>query len=186
MKTILSFCATCVCALLLFSCSKGGGSNAAADAAMKADSIRKGNIDAYMKVTDMLNTGKMDDLGKYIAESFTEHQVWPGQKPGLAGMKESMTQMRTAYPDMKFTINSITADSNMIWALSTMTGTNSGPMMGMPPTNKKINVQAVDIVRLENGKCVEHWGFMEEKKMMQQLGMMPPDPAPGAPAETKH
>jgi predicted ester cyclase len=147
---------------------------------MRIDSIRKSNIESFRKVTDIMNFGKMDDTGKYIADNYTEHQMMPGQKPGLAGMKEMMAGMHMAYPDMKFTINQITADTNMIWGLSTMTGTNTGSMMGMPPTGKAINVQAVDIVRLENGKAVEHWGFMEEKKMMQQMGMMPPDAAPPA------
>ena len=157
--------------LLLSSCMKKESST---NESMRADSVKNTNIENYRKVTDMMNSGKMDDLGKYISDNYTEHQMMPGQKPGIAGLKEMMTGMKAAYPDMKFTINHITADSNMIWALSTMTGTNTGSMMGMPPTGKAINVQAVDVIRLENGKAVEHWGFMEEKKMMEQMGMMPP------------
>ena len=156
---------------------KEGGAN---EAMMKADSVKNANIESYRKVIDMMNTGKMDDMGKYIDDKMVDHQMMPGQKPGLAGLKEMMMGMHTAIPDMKFTINQITADSNTIWALSTMTGTNTGSMMGMPPTGKAINVQAVDIIRLSNGKAVEHWGFMEEKKMMEQMGMMPHEGPPPA------
>ena len=65
------------------------------------------------------------------------------------------------------------ADKDMVIAHYTMTGMNSGPMGEMPATNKSVNVNGVDIVRFENGKAVEHWGYWEEMKMMQQLGMMP-------------
>jgi hypothetical protein len=43
-----------------------------------------------------------------------------------------------------------------------------------------------DILRFENGKAAEHWGYMEEGKMMQQLGLMPaPGAAPAKPAKKK-
>ena len=39
--------------------------------------------------------------------------------------------------------------------------------------------QTVDVLRFENGKVVEHWGYMEEMKMMEQLGMMGGEEAGG-------
>jgi len=158
---------------------KKEGATAGMEMSMKAaDSVKNYNINAYKAVGDIMSSGKMDDLNKYIADNMVEHQMMPGQKPGLAGLKEMMSAMHTAFPDMKFSTSHITADSSNIWAHFTLTGTNSGPFMGMPPTGKKINIEGMDYLRIENGKAVEHWGFMEEKKMMQQLGLMPPDPAP--------
>jgi predicted ester cyclase len=177
MKYLVSICAACLCAVFMISCNKGGGSNPAAEAAMKADSIRMKNIESFKKVNDMFNSGKLDGLGEYIADSYVEHEMHPGQKPGLAGLKESMTEFHAAFPDMKFNLVNVVADSNMIYALFNITGTNSGPFMGMPATGKHIDFQAVDIVRLENGKCVEHWGFGDHRKMMEQMGM----PMPGMP-----
>jgi predicted ester cyclase len=52
-------------------------------------------------------------------------------------------------------------------------GVNTGSMgEGVPATNKAIDVHTVDVLRFENGKVVEHWGYMEEFKMMEQLGRM--------------
>ncbi len=55
----------------------------------------------------------------------------------------------------------------------TMTGTNSGPMMGMPATNKSYKIDGVDIIVMKDGKAADRWGYFEDMKMMQQLGMMP-------------
>lgn len=166
-----------ISALFLSSCmKKEGAATASMEATMKMqDSIRNANIAGYMAVTNMMNSGKMDDMGKYISDSYVEHQMMPGQEPGIAGLKKMMTDMHTAFPDMKFSVNHITADSNMIWAHFTMTGTNTGSFMGMPATGKQINIEGADIIKLDaNHKAIEHWGYMEGEKMMQQLGMAPP------------
>ncbi|HYM19805.1 MAG TPA: ester cyclase [Candidatus Kapabacteria bacterium] len=173
MRYLFTVCIAATAALMFVSCNKMGSGNDAA--MMRMDSIKKSNIDGYMKVTEMFQSGKTDGIEKYVADNIVDHQAMPGQKQGLAGLKEMITNMKAAYPDMKFTVNHITADSNMIWAQTTMSGTNSGPWMGMPPTNKKINVEGVDIIKLgPDGKATDHWGYMEEMKMMTQLGLMPP------------
>jgi steroid delta-isomerase-like uncharacterized protein len=148
-----------------------GGDHAAQ---MKAD-----NIEKYKAVTAIFNGGNWDDLDKYIAADYIEHSPNPGQKPGLEGLKESFKGFKAAYPDFKFTNNFFVADTDMVVAHFTMTGTNTGPMVGMPATNKAMKIDGVDIVRIKDGKAVEHWGYSEEMKMMMQLGMMPPmDTAP--------
>jgi len=60
-----------------------------------------------------------------------------------------------------------------LFAYYTFTGTNSGMMMGMPPTNKSVSVNGVDIVVFKDGKAVEHWEVSDNLGMMKQLGMMP-------------
>jgi predicted ester cyclase len=83
-------------------------------------------------------------------------------------------EMKAAFPDQKTTIEAMYVDSNILVARSSVTATNSGPMMGMPATNKKMTgVLGIDIARWENGKFVEHWGVFDAMSMMTQLGMMP-------------
>ena len=45
--------------------------------------------------------------------------------------------------------------------------------MGVPATGKSVSFGVIDIVRITNGKLVEHWGQMDSMGMMQQLGVMP-------------
>jgi predicted ester cyclase len=84
-----------------------------------------------------------------------------------------MTVLIAGFPDINEKINFVVADSNIVVSHYTLTGTNTGAMMGMPSTNKKINIDGVNIVKFKDGKRAEHWGYMEESKMMTQLGMMP-------------
>jgi len=36
-----------------------------------------------------------------------------------------------------------------------------------------VTITAIDILRFENGKIVEHWGNQDLLGMMQQLGVIP-------------
>ena len=55
----------------------------------------------------------------------------------------------------------------------TTTGTHQGDFMGIPATGKKISMGEIHIVRIVNGKGVEHWGQADMMGMMQQLGVIP-------------
>ncbi|MEP7235974.1 MAG: ester cyclase [Ignavibacteriota bacterium] len=170
----LSYLIVAGCAVLsLGSCAKKDGG---ADSAMKmkADSMKA----AYTAISAAWDAGKTDEFGKYIADNVVDHDPMPGAKPGLAGMKEMAGMMKTWYPDMKSTIEDMRVEGDVISVRFKSAGTNSGAMMGMPATNKKMSdVEGIEMMRWENGKFVEHWGVFDVMKMMQQLGMMP---APGA------
>jgi steroid delta-isomerase-like uncharacterized protein len=175
MKFILSFCAAAICALAVSSCSKTGGGEAA-----KADSTAIKNKEGARAFTAAWDANKVDDCVKMMDANYIEHQMMPGQRPGVEGFKEMFKQYHTSFPDMKTEIISILAEGDMVGMLEHMTGTNTGEMMGMPATGKKIDVTGVDWVRMKDGKAVEHWGYMDMGKFMSDLGM----PMGGGPASS--
>ena len=137
------------------------------------------NIELYRKVTDLFNSNKLDELDTYIEENYTEHTPDPSGKSGLLGLKEQMKNFRKGFPDLKFTIIDIISENGMVWAHVNTKGKNTGTMMGMPPTNKVVDFNGVDIIKIKNGKATDHWGYFAEHVMMEQLGLFPgQEPAP--------
>lgn len=161
----------------LASCGKKAEGGAAANPA--ADSMKT----AYMAIMKAFETGDAAELDKYVTPNVKSHMVMPGYPEGLEGMKKMVADFKVSMPDAKYTVEDMRVEGDILVGRVRMSGTNSGPMMGMPATNKKIdNVMSLDWIRWENGKFVEHWGVGEEMKMMGQLGLMPPmDGAPAAP-----
>ena len=45
--------------------------------------------------------------------------------------------------------------------------------MGIPATGKHVSFSEIHIVRIVNGKAIEHWGNSDDMGMMQQLGVIP-------------
>ena len=133
------------------------------------------NKAAMMKIFEIFETGNVDSLDNYIAEDAVDHTVdtMMTKKQGLAGVKDVFNAYRTSFPDLKFTINAMGTSGDTLLAYYTFTGTNSGMMMGMPATNKSVEVNGVDIVVFKDGKAVEHWEVTDHLGMMKQLGMMP-------------
>lgn len=63
----------------------------------------------------------------------------------------------------------VMADGDYALIVGTWTGTNKGKFFGMPATNKSMTWTVSDLVRMVNGKAVEHWGWDD----MAQRAMKP-------------
>jgi len=98
----------------------------------------------------------------------------PGQAIGLEGAKQVYTMVRTAFPDLRVTIEDQVAEGDKVVSRLTMRGTHRGRFMGIAPTDKVGEAEIIDIVRIDNKKIVERWGILDQIKMMKQLGVSPP------------
>ena len=45
--------------------------------------------------------------------------------------------------------------------------------MGIPPTGKQVSFEAIDILRIEDGRATDHWTVVDQLGLMQQLGVVP-------------
>jgi steroid delta-isomerase-like uncharacterized protein len=141
--------------------------------AAKAKQTAEANKAIQHKVYDAFNAGNFDALDALLATDVVDHNPDPGQKPGLAGVKEAIGALRTSFPDLKFTVEDCFAVGDKVAARVTLSGTQSGEFQGMPASGKSFSVQLIDIVRYADGKAVERWGNFDTMTFMQQLGMMP-------------
>ncbi len=161
-------------ALIAGSCSSGKKNEKRERAANNMAMVQK----FYDEVFNAHNPALIDSL---CHPDMVDHQRDPRYPEGNEGLKASFNDFFAGYPDVHVKSNWMIAKGDTVVVHFTMTGTNSGTMMGMPPTNKQINVDGVDIVVMKDGKATEHWGYMEESKMFTQLGLMP---EPGAAPDT--
>lgn len=153
---------------IIAGCAKKGGETGGSNTVM-ADSMKT----AYKAIIGMFESGNTTGVENYIAADSKDHNAMPGYE-GIEGFKKMVKEWRESMPDSKYTIEDMRVDSDVLIARVKFSGTNTGPMMGMPATNKKVSdIVFIDWVRWKDGKFVEHWGMGEDMKMMQQLGMMP-------------
>jgi predicted ester cyclase len=92
--------------------------------------------------------------------------------------------LRTAFPDLQFTIEELVAEGGTVAGRLTMSGTHEGPLMGTPPTGRFVRQDQMHLVRFRDGKAVEHWGVRDELGMMRQLGVIPESGQQGEPEPT--
>jgi predicted ester cyclase len=60
----------------------------------------------------------------------------------------------------------------MVWFRIRATGTNDGPMWGRPATGRPIDITVMDVMRVVDGRMVEHWGVADRLAVLKQIGAM--------------
>ena len=97
----------------------------------------------------------------------------PGVPSDRDGGKVYLWSLFNAFPDSQWTIDDMVAEGDRVATKKTMRGTHTGEFAGIPATGRTVTLQYVDILRLRDGKIVEHWLSMDSLSFMQQLGVIP-------------
>ena len=120
---------------------------------------------------EVMNAGDMSVIDEIVHDDLVDHEEIPGIPNDKAGISQWVGMMRSAFPDLKVTVLRMVAEGDEVWVHSRMTGTHRGDFLGMPPTDEKIDVEAIDRVRARDGKAIEHWGVTDMAKMLDQMGL---------------
>ena len=129
---------------------------------------------ARQMIEEIFNQGNVSLVDQIIGPDFVEHEeLPPGISTGREGVKQLPTVFHSAFPDFKATINDLIAEGDKVVISMTWSGTHKGEFMGIPPTGKSVSFGVLDILRVAEGKFVEHWGQTDSMAMMQQLGVIP-------------
>jgi steroid delta-isomerase-like uncharacterized protein len=108
-----------------------------------------------------------------LKEIFSPDFVWhifSGQDSSLEETIEFLKQQRGLFPDMVFGREDIIAKGDKVIVRYTSRGTNTGDTEDFPATGKKVEFEAIEILRVENGKIVECWDVSDDLSFYQQLG----------------
>jgi steroid delta-isomerase-like uncharacterized protein len=133
-----------------------------ADAADNAELVRR------MR-QELLEGRAVTAVDRYFADGFVSHNTPPGLPGGVEGVKRFFEMFRDALSDLEVSIDEIVAEGDRVAVATTMRGTHRGELMGLAATGRRVAVTGVDIVRLEDGKIVEHRGLTDTVGLMRQL-----------------
>lgn len=121
---------------------------------------------------EVVNKGNYGLLDEIVSSDFVERSPQPGVPATREGFKQSVIALKTAFPDLHYTIDdSIESGDRMVHRL-TATGTMTGDFMGIPPTGKRATWTEIHIGRVANGHLAEHWGLIDQLGMLVQLGIV--------------
>jgi steroid delta-isomerase-like uncharacterized protein len=120
-----------------------------------------------------------NDLGvidHLVAEDLVSHDAFPGSPPGREGAKAAHQMSMASFPDRTMTIDDIVGEGDRVAVRTTVRGTNTGglPWMGVPANGARIEIEAISVYRVADGRVVEHWGQNDAMRLMSQLGVAPP------------
>jgi predicted SnoaL-like aldol condensation-catalyzing enzyme len=124
-------------------------------------------------VVEVQSGGKVDLIDEICSPEFVNHSTPPGIPPDREGIKILTAMFRGAFPDSYFTVEDMVAEGDKVATRKTFHGTHEGEFMGIPPSGRAVSMGLIDIVRISDGRVVEHWSMGDTLGMMQQLGVIP-------------
>ena len=128
-------------------------------------------------VEETINQGRIDLTERFVWDDVVEQVPFPGQGPGVEGLKDVLRGMRAGFPDIHFAIEEQIAEGDKVLSRFEWTGTHRGEFLGVPATGRPVKVWGMVIDRLVDGRIKETRIIMDALGLMMQLGVFPPPPS---------
>ncbi len=127
---------------------------------------------------EVVSRGDLSTLDAICAQCHPRFVVTRGvvepAPQGIAGLKNLITGLRAAFPDLHATIEDQIAEGDKVVSRLTVRGTHRGEIFGIPATGKPFSVSGVSIWEVRGGQLIQEWVSWDALGMMQQLGAVPP------------
>ena len=121
---------------------------------------------------DILNRRDLAALDAIVAEDYLDHAAFPGQGPGLAGLKQRVAYLFDAF-DPHWTVHDIVAERDVVVVRWSHSGVHRGEFLGLQPTGRAFTMRGIDMYRVTARKMSEHWNVVDMFGLYQQLGFLP-------------
>ena len=92
---------------------------------------------------------------------------------GPAEFKPFVANIRGSIPDAHIHVDDILAEGDSVAVRITLEGTHSGGGLGVPPTERKVSIQGIIIMRIVHGQIVEAWNSYDQLGLLRQIGVLP-------------
>lgn len=70
----------------------------------------------YLQVIEQINQGSLNGLDNFMTPDVIDHNPLPQQGAGLEGIKQYLSAVRTAFPDLRATVEEMIAENDRSWA----------------------------------------------------------------------
>ncbi len=136
-------------------------------------SIEENKAVYYRWIDEVFSQGLVSLADELHAEGYIDHSGLPGVSATTAGLKQFVTGLHTAFPDVEFTIEEVMTKEDRVMGYWTMRGTQLGPFQQLPPTGRRVTIAGFDLVRIVDGRIAEVWHLADVFGLLQQLSATP-------------
>ncbi len=118
------------------------------------------------------NQGRLDAIDRLATPDCIAHGL-VGDKPahGPDALRGFVQQFRSAFPDIRITIEHALSDGDMMAARCLVTATHTGSGLELAATGKPVTVTGMCMVRVKDGRIAEGWNNFDFLSLYRQLGL---------------
>lgn len=122
-------------------------------------------------IDEGFSQGRLEVCDELVSHDSVEHQDFgPNHAAGPEGVKAVIASLRRAFSDFELRIEDLAVAGDTVWLRNTATGTNDGTFMGYASTGRTFRITVFDVLRVVDGRIVEHWGVPDRLGVLHQIG----------------
>ncbi len=125
--------------------------------------------EAYVAMLNHHDPGAVD---RFVAVGYVNHNRMVSD--GREANRAFWADFFAAFPDLTATMDDLVMAGDKVVGRFTYRGTHRGPLFGIPPTGRPVEMHSIDIWRVAGGEFAEHWDELNLLEVFQQLGVIPP------------
>ncbi len=119
---------------------------------------------------EFIEQGDMNSFKNLVADDVINHSAPPGMPNGPESMINFIIGvLRKGFPDIQVEILDQIGEGDKVSTRKVMRATHTGEFMGIPASNKRIAIHVIDIIRLKDGKYIEHWGMSNLADIIKEI-----------------
>lgn len=123
-------------------------------------------------VDEYQTAAKQESFDELLHPDVVDRSRPPGIAEGADGVRQQFEAFRAAFPDFHAVIHDQIAEGDKVVTRKVFHGTHRRELMGIAPTGREVQIEVIDIVRIEGGQIVEHWNVVDRLGLLQQLGAL--------------
>ena len=119
---------------------------------------------------EIIEQGNMDSFKELVSDKVINHAAPPGTPTGPESMVNFIQHiLRAGFSDIKVDILEQVAERDLVTTRKKINGRHTGTVMEIPPSEKNVVINVIDIIRLKDGKYAEHWGISNFQEVLSQI-----------------
>ncbi|MEU5088536.1 ester cyclase [Streptomyces sp. NPDC021356] len=115
--------------------------------------------------------GDVDALDALLGPAYLRHGTDPLPQD-LAAFKEAILSTRAAFPDLTTTIDDIVVEGDRAAIRWHSSGTHTKSFLGVPPTERRVEVSGATFARFEGERVVEEHVTWDPRALLSALGVI--------------
>src|SRR5437879_3723324 len=99
-------------------------------------------------IQTVFNDKDSSAIDRFLDPALVEHDVPPGFPPNVEGTKQYIEAFLGAFRDLRVNTEDIISEGDKVVARFTLSGTQKGEFLGMPPSGRQFTIRGIDMLRV--------------------------------------
>lgn len=119
---------------------------------------------------ECIEQGKPESFEELLSDKVVNHSAPAGMPNGKESFYFFLNNvLRQGFPNLKVEILDQIAERDLVTTRKRIVATHTREFFGIPVSNKEVEIKVIDIIRLQDGKYVEHWGQSNFDEVLKQI-----------------